>query len=330
MVMLLLGVDAGGSTTVSALADERGQVLALATAGRGNFQGVGVQAARTEVQRSMDKALLQAGVQAGQLTSAYFGMAGADRPRDFELVRELLTPLVPPVVRWSFDNDALLGLWAGTRTGVGVAVICGTGTNVVGVNGQGQKAQVGGMGTLFGDYAGGSYIGELALARSQRGAEGRGEPTLLYELLCQHYQVQDLLDLVDWLYAGRDLQLAELVPLVVDAAAQGDAVAWEILFEVGEELAVSALAAIQRLFAPGDAVEVVAMGGVFQKARHPLLYNAFVQRLLDSEYNLEVQVLKVEPVVGAILAAAAQAGLEVSREFALTVEETIEDYLPKE
>lgn len=76
----------------------------------------------------------------------------------------------------------------------------------------GEKVQVGGMGTLFGDYAGGGYIGELALARSQRGAEGRGEPTMLYQLLCEHYQVGELLDLVDWLYAGKDLGLAQLAP----------------------------------------------------------------------------------------------------------------------
>ncbi|NLM41161.1 MAG: hypothetical protein GX199_02495 [Firmicutes bacterium] len=327
--MLLLGVDAGGSTTVAALADEQGEVLALAQAGRGNFQGPGLEAARAEVQRSIELAAAQAGVGTKQITSAYFGMAGADRPRDFELVRELLTPIVPPQALWGFENDALLGLWAGTRTGVGVAAICGTGTNVVGVNAQGKKVQVGGMGTIFGDYAGGRYIGELALARSQRSVEGRGEPTVLYERLCQHYQVRELLDLVDWLYAGRDLQLAELAPLVVEAAAEGDAVAWEILFEVGEELAVSALAATRQLFEPGAAVDVVAMGSVFQKARHPLLFSAFAQRLLDSEYEIQAQLLRTEPVVGALLAAARQAGLEVTAEFAHRVEESLKDYLPK-
>lgn len=328
--MLFLGVDAGGSKTVAALADAAGQVVALAEAGRGNLQHSTIEAARNEVQRSIELAAAQAAIDANQISSAYFGMAGADRPRDFELVRELLAPIVPPQARWGFENDALLGLWAGTRTGVGVAVICGTGTNVVGVNSQGEKVQVGGMGTLFGDYAGGGYIGELALARSQRGAEGRGEPTMLYQLLCEHYQVGELLDLVDWLYAGKDLGLAQLAPIVVQAAAQGDAVAWEILFEVGEELAVSALAAIRRLFQPEEKVEVVAMGSVFQRAQHPLMYEAFVRRLLDSEYTVEVKTLKTEPVVGALLAAAAQAGVDVDEEFARSLEESIKDYLPKE
>ena len=88
---------------------------------------------------------------------------------------------------------------------------------------------------------------------------------MLHGVLCEYYQVDDLLDLVDWIYAGKSLNLARLAPLVVEAAAQGDAVAWEILFEVGEELAVSALAAVERLFQPGERVEVVAMGSVFQK-----------------------------------------------------------------
>lgn len=328
--MLFLGVDAGGSTTVAALADEKGQVLALASAGCGNFQGPGMEAARREVKRSIDLVLNQAEVSAERVTAAYFGMAGADRPRDFELVRELLAPIVPPGARWGYENDALLGLWAGTRTGVGVAVICGTGTNVVGMNAQGTKVQVGGMGPLFGDQAGGSYIGAQALARSQRAAEGRGEPTMLHQMLCEHFKVSDLLDLVDWLYEGRELKPAQLAPLVVEAATQGDAVAWEILFEVGEELAVSALAAIRRLFEPEEQVEVVAMGSVFQKAKYPLMYNAFAQRLLDSEFRTAVQLLQVEPVVGAILAAAAQGGLKVSEEFARRVEESIKEYLPEE
>ena len=106
--------------------------------------------------------------------------------------------------------------------------------------------------------------------------------------------------------------------------------AWEILFEVGEELAVSALAAIRRLFQPEEKVEVVAMGSVFQRAQHPLMYEAFVRRLLDSEYTVEVKTLKTEPVVGALLAAAAQAGVDVDEEFARSLEESIKDYLPKE
>ena len=60
-----------------------------------------------------------------------------------------------------------------------------------------------------------------------------------------------------------------------------------------------------------------------------LLFSAFAQRLLDSEYEIQAQLLRTEPVVGALLAAARQAGLEVTAEFAHRVEESLKDYLPK-
>ena len=117
--MLLLGVDAGGSTTVAALADETGQVLGMGVAGPGNFQTWGLEAARGEVEKSIALALQNAQAKRGEIAAAYFGMAGADRPRDYELVRQLLEPIVPPQASWAFENDAFLGLWAGTKTGVG-------------------------------------------------------------------------------------------------------------------------------------------------------------------------------------------------------------------
>lgn len=313
---LFLGVDAGGSTTVAILADQTGQVVGVGVAGPGNFQGPGVEAARKEVQKSIQLALNEAGTTANQVCSAYFGMAGADRDEDFRIVQELLAPVLPNGIRWSFENDAILGLWAGTIDGIGVGVICGTGTNVVGVNGTGKKVQVGGMGFTFGDRAGGSYIGQLAIARAMRGKEGRGEPTRLYERICEYYKMDDLLDLVDWMYEGKSLGYARLVPLVVEVAGQGDRVAQSILVDVGHELGVSTNAAIRQLFNLEERVKVVGIGSVFQKSQHPFMYNEFVKVLGESGYSkVEPQILRVEPVAGAIFGAAALVDFTVDEDF---------------
>lgn len=325
---LFLGVDAGGSTTVSIVVDLTGQVLGMGTAGPGNFQGPGFEQARAEVGKSINLALSSAGASCDDVLAAYFGMAGADRPRDHEIVRALLEPVVPSGARWSFENDTLLGLWAGTIDGIGVGVVCGTGTNVVGVNGQGKKIQVGGMGSTFGDYAGGSYIGQLAIARSMRGLDGRGTPTILYERLSAYYGVEDLLDLVDWIYTGRSLNLASLVPLVVDAAGEGDGVALGILVEVGHELGVSTNAAIRRLFRPEEVVRVVAIGSVFQKSRLPFMYNEFVKVLSESGYDrVEAQVLGAPPVAGAVFGAAAQVGFAITEKFKARLGMSVQEHL---
>ena len=73
------------------------------------------------------------------------------------------------ISRWDFENDASIGIWAGTGDGVGVGVICGAGTNVLGFNGRGGRVQIGGMGYLFGDYAGGRFLATLAIRAAMRG-----------------------------------------------------------------------------------------------------------------------------------------------------------------
>lgn len=159
-----------------------------------------------------------------------------------------------------------------------------------------------------------------------RGREGRGEPTALYDDLCRHYGVDDLLDLNDRLYRGEDLRVRELTPLVFEAAARGDGPALSILTTVGTELAVSANAALRRLFPPAakdaDPVPVVAMGSVFQRARHPFLYEAFVARVKQEHPTATPSILHCEPVFGAVYAAARLAGVPVDEKFRSRLEQS--------
>lgn len=309
-----LGVDGGGSKTLAVVAAATGQVVGVGLGGTGNFQGPGVEAARGSVQACTQAALHQAGLRPEQVTASFFGMAGADRPRDFAIVRDLLQPVAPGSV-WDLENDAVIGLYAGTGDGVGVGVICGSGTNVIGLGPQHQRVQVGGMGDLFGDAAGGSHIGRLAVARAMRGHEGRGPATSLYPVLCRHYGLEELLDLVDWVYEGRNLHLRDLTPYVFQEAVAGDAVAAGILVDVGEEMAVSALAALERLFQGCSQPVVVAMGSVFQQAESPIMLEAFSQPLRERWPQIDVRVLDCEPALGAVYAAVGLLGSPPKEDF---------------
>ena len=297
-----LGVDGGGSKTLAVLADAKGRVVGVGLGGSGNFQGPGVEVARESVRVCTQEALCQAGIQSQDVTASFFGMAGADRPRDFAIVRELLAPIAPGQ-SWDLENDAVIGLYAGTGDGIGVGVICGSGTNVIGLGPQHKRVQVGGMGELFGDAAGGGHIGRMAVAQAMRGHEGRGRATSLYPVLCQHFAVDELLDLVDWMYEGRSPNLRELAPIVFQEAVAGDPVATGILTDVGEEMAVSTLVALEQLFSHTDRPVVVAMGSVFQQAESPIMLQAFTQRLAVAWPQIEVRVLDCEPALGAVYAA---------------------------
>lgn len=325
--MWLLGVDVGGSKSLAIVTDEHGTCCGVGLAGGGNFQLVGIERASEAIGHSIRLALDDAGIRVEQVSAAFSGVAGADRPRDFEVVRRLLAPHMPPGP-WDCENDALLGIWAQFGSNVGVSVVCGSGTNVLGFNRHGQRVQVGGMGFMFGDYAGGNFIATLAIRAAMRSVEGRGPATSLYEKLCRHYGVDNLLDLIDERGRTVHVRLDGVTPIVFEAAAEGDAVAQNILVDVGRDLGVSANAAIARLFdpaemEPSERVRVVAMGSVFQKATYPLMYDTFVDTMRARFGDMiQVSILRTEPVLGAIYAAARMAGVPMDEAFRRRLEQT--------
>jgi N-acetylglucosamine kinase-like BadF-type ATPase len=128
----------------------------------------------------------------------------------------------------------------------------------------------------------------------------------LYDAICDHWQLGELLDLVDmWLEhdPGWD-RAGELAPLVFEQAARGDEVAREILRRAGREMAHSAQVLIHGLFEPSREVTVVLGGSVLQQRRDSTLTDALVETLAQRAPGARVVVLEAEPVVGAVLLAA--------------------------
>ncbi|MCR4401258.1 MAG: hypothetical protein NUW12_00515 [Firmicutes bacterium] len=307
----VVGVDAGGTKTLALVSDMEGHAVGAGKAGPANFQAVGVDLARANVKKAIDLALESAGVAACCVEAAFFGMAGADRPADFATIERFLAS-VNPAPRMGLENDATIALRAATVDGVGVVAVCGTGTNVIGFNREGRRVQIGGLGYMFGDGAGAGHIGVLAVRMATRGRDGRGKPTILHDMLCEKLHLRSLDDLVEQFYPGSGsgdrAQVASLAPLVFEAARCGDEVACDILREVGRELAIAILAALRKLFPPDACVKVVLSGGVFAN-EDPAMTATLKARVLADFPATEFIMLKVPPVLGAVLLALELAGV---------------------
>lgn len=317
---LFLGLDAGGTKTIAIIADEVGQIRGSGLGGNGNFQG-GLEGARKEVGRSVQLALETAGCSPGDITAAYYGMAGADRPQDFQLIRTFLEPL-NPAPRWGMENDATIALKAGTLEGVGVILICGTGTNAIGFNARGEKVQVGGLGFLFGDLAGANEIAVLGIRAATRAYDGRGEATLLLDLFRERLSLPTIYDLVELLYpdAPQRISISSLAPLVFEAANRRDKVARQILRLVGSELALSGNTVIRRLRMEKEPViKVILSGGVFQRAQDPVLIPTLTRRMKKAYPQVEVIKLKDDPVLGALYSAYELSGITLTPELVAAV-----------
>ncbi|MBN2494381.1 MAG: hypothetical protein JXR96_07325 [Deltaproteobacteria bacterium] len=297
----VLGVDAGGTKTVAVIADERGEVHAVGRAGSANFQDCGTAGAASQIRLAVQRAA-QAGVDLDGLEAACYGVSGADRPKDFETVRAFVEPIAR-CPRLRLENDTLIALRAGTPDGVGLALVAGTGSNAIGRNAEGVTLQVGGLGSLSGDFGSASQLGKAAVVAAIQAEDGRGEPSSLGQRICERLdleRVEDIIELAFYDHRGPRLPLGALAPLVFEAAAEGDRAALGILTQAGREVARAARVILDKLFADADRVVVVFGGSVFQRGACAHLVETIQRELLAHRPETRFVILGDEPVLGAV------------------------------
>ncbi|MBW2702954.1 MAG: hypothetical protein JRF33_19200 [Deltaproteobacteria bacterium] len=307
----VLGVDGGGTKTLALVADSQGRVLGMGRAGSSNYQDCGRAGAEKQIRRALDLACRNAGIATSQLEAACLGLSGADRPRDFEFIRGFLDPLLPGLSS-RLVNDSLIALRAGTEDGVGIALVAGTGSNVIGRNAEGQTLQVGGLGPLSGDRGSAPQIGQEAVVAAIMGQDGRGAATVLTARIMEKLSLDRLDDIIELEFfdnlEGR-LNLGFLAPLVFEAAASGDVEAQRILVDSGHSLAGSAAVIASSLFSGEQTLRLVFGGSVLQKGASPLLIETVVDDLRQVCPGLKTRILDLPPVAGAVLFALDDLGL---------------------
>ena len=85
----VLGVDGGNTKTLALVARADGVIVGTGRAGCGDIYGAGSPAAAiAEIERAVDLALKEAGIQTAQLRASAFSLAGADWPEDFQLLED--------------------------------------------------------------------------------------------------------------------------------------------------------------------------------------------------------------------------------------------------
>ncbi|GAA0919280.1 N-acetylglucosamine kinase [Nonomuraea longicatena] len=296
---LVLAVDGGNSKTDLALVDAGGRVLATRRAGPFEPQSDGVGAAVEMVRRAAE----QSGMLGAEHVVAY--VAGADLPVEEEALATEFAARglgADVVVR----NDTFALLRAGASRPWGVAVVCGTGINAVGVSPTGALARFPALGRLSGDWGGGQDLADEMLWSAVRAEDGRGPATALSRAVTEHFGTATVEEVVLGLqYGGLDpASLHRLSTRLFAVAGAGDAVALALVCRLAAEIAVMAEVCLRRLELLETPAEVVLGGGVVA-ARDPLL-----TRLLDAE--LAVRAPKARPVISDVrpIVGAALGGLD--------------------
>lgn len=323
----VIGVDAGGSKSFCLAADLDGTIVGFGKAGPGSYEVVGLQTAKVNILRCVERALDHSGPDKSDVRHGVFALAGADfYPEDFEMLTEAMEDL-HIARKCTVKNDSIAGLRAGVTRPVGICIIMGSGFNGAGIGKDGREVRYISEGFLYGDVGGGHTIAREVLHHAYRSWDGRGKKTVLEQKVLEYFGHDDLYELARYLYYNREphQRIPGLCPICFETACDGDEVACELIVRFGREVGVSANALIRKLDLQDEEFEVVLAGSVF-KGRGPLLIETVKETIRPVAAKAEVITPKYEPVVGSLLLALEEAGIEVNG----TVEARLDASVPKE
>ncbi len=263
----VLLVDAGGSKTTAAVArcntGEESEIVGRFVAGPGNPTSVGFKSATKAWSDAVQGAVKTAGLADQSICYLLCGIAGAGRPELANEARKWFATRFPWAVVQVIP-DVALALGACSSDGVGISLVAGTGSIALGIDRGGRTARAGGWGLVLGDEGSGAWIGLEALRAVTREVDGRGESTRLTALILSQRNCSNLADLVVW---GRNAlgdpkMLADLAPLVLQMAYEGDHVATKILDKAASHLADLVLSVVKKLGWSEGKLPLSLSGGV--------------------------------------------------------------------
>jgi len=287
----ILGVEGGGTKTAWALVERDGQELRILDQGKlpsSNFRletPDRLQAIFSELPKQVDRAGIF--------------LAGCGTAEDRQSLANLCAKIWPGAKKIITGSDRDSGVAAALGHGDGIVVNAGSGSSVTGRRGD-KIENAGGWGHILGDAGGGYFLSVQALRLILREYDlHRGEVQFTAKVL-QALSLNNLDELVRWAQTADKMEIAMLVPVVFEAAANGDARVMEIIEEGARCLSeyTEIVATRLHLLAP----KVILLGGLFQ--RDSIYTHAFRRRLKKNLPDARVATAERAPEFGAAWLAA--------------------------
>jgi N-acetylglucosamine kinase-like BadF-type ATPase len=297
----ILAVDGGGSKIDVALVRSDGMLLGAARWSGSVYDGLQGGGSLHGITSAVKEACADAGRDPDDLPVADLGVycvAGADFPEDDRRIEGLVAArglTETDVVR----NDTFAVLRAGTDRGWGVAVVCGSGINCMGIAPDGRTVRFPALGLISGDLSDSYLMGVGALGAAVRAGDGRGPRTALERLVPRYFGLPTAMDVVKEIHFGRldEDRLVELTPIIFSAARDGDTQARILLARQADEVVAMAGAAMRRLELVSEDVEVILGGGMFRN--DGLFVDSINKGILAVARRARIHVLSAPPVLGA-------------------------------
>ncbi|MBM0232028.1 ATPase [Micromonospora sp. STR1_7] len=234
-MVLVLGVDAGGTASRAVVATRDGTVVGRGSAGPGNPTASGPAAAHSigvAVRDALGKH------DPAAVVSGVAGIAGAGIMADPEIATAFtnqwaLRGLTCPV---TVVGDAVTAFAAGTPAPSGAVLIAGTGAVAARIDDWRVSRTADGLGWLLGDEGSGMWLGLQAVRSIARAWSGPTVDPGLAAIIAAQAGVTSCDELVRWAGRQQPAAFAALAPLVCACATAGDALAERLTAEAAARL----------------------------------------------------------------------------------------------
>lgn len=226
------------------------------------------------------------------LLNSHAGSSGLDEPTGPWVVAAGVSGLTPDasrpadlldalagagVVSVALAHDSVTAYLAANRHQFGAVTAVGTGVVTLGVGRAGVR-RVDGWGHLFGDAGSAYWIGRAGIAAALSAFDGRGPDTALRANAADEFGPLPELYMVVQADPDRVARVAGFARAVDAASEAGDPVAKQIIDDAADELATSAITALDRSGREADEpVRVSWVGGVMSASDR--LRNRFVENV---------------------------------------------------
>lgn len=303
MKQYVMGVDGGNTKTDYFLFDTEGHLVDYRRFGTCSHEqfSTGYEGSYEAMKEAIEPMLAAHGLKTSDLVGAAFGLAGVDIPKQRQELESVIERL--GFQNFVVDNDSFLGIKAALPSGYGVCSINGTGTVAGGIAPTGERLQVGGIGDIVGDEAGGAFIARKVLRAVYDELYRCGTQTMMTARVMRELKLEEksfYIEVISELYRRR-FSHTPFVQIALECAELGDQVATELLDNVAMQLAKSAAGCVNNLSFKEE-VEVVLAGSVWVKPTFPILRQRFTEYMNQlANQSVRVVLLSLPPATGAIL-----------------------------
>jgi len=298
----IIGIDGGGTKTECAVADLSGKVLHRTFGKPSNFLTIGVDAAVKNLFELIEGTLFKIEADFGDVKMLLIATTGAGREEDASVLKSKFNNYTMgegiKIKSVKVVSDARIALEGAFSGKAGCILIAGTGSILFGKDKNNVIHRNGGFGRLIGDEGSGHSIGRKGLTAVAKEFDGRGESTLITQLLNKKYNISSAPDLIMSIYKN-NFDIASIATLVLSAASEGDAVALQILDEEADELLLHINAVMKKM--KSKKLDIAFTGSLIANKN---IYSDLLRKKIDDNLpSVKIKEPDNTPVEGAILLA---------------------------